>query len=83
MEFRKTVLMNLVENRLVGTARKGEGRMNWESSIDIYTQSCVKQIASGKLLNNTRSPVWCSVMPERGRMRGGEVREGRDIYIYI
>ena len=74
------VLMNLVENRLVGAVRKREGRMNWESSIDIYTQSCVKQIASGKLLNNTRSPVWCSVMPDRGRMRGGEVREGRDIY---
>ena len=73
------VLMNIVENRLVGIARKGEGRTNWESSIDIYTQSCVKQIASAKLLNNTRSPVWCSVMPKRGRMRGGE---GGMRYIY-
>ena len=28
MEFRKMVLMNLVENRLVDTVREGEGRMN-------------------------------------------------------
>ena len=70
------VLMNLVENRLVDTAWKGEGRMNWESSIDIYTQSCVKQIASGKLLNNTRSPVCCSMMPKRDGMREGEGGKG-------
>ena len=34
--------MNLVENGLMDTAGEGEGEMNWESSIDIYTVSCVK-----------------------------------------
>ena len=36
------VLMNLVENRLVDTVAEGEGGMNWESGIDIYTPSRVK-----------------------------------------
>ena len=45
----------------VDTAGEGEGRMNWESSTDICTLSCVKQTDSGKLLNNTVSPVWASV----------------------
>ena len=43
-------------------AGEGEGRMNWKSSIDIYIRSCVKEITSGKLLYNTGSPAWCSVM---------------------
>ena len=42
MESRKMVLMNLVENKLVDTAGEGEGGMNLESSIDIYTLSCAK-----------------------------------------
>ena len=29
---------------------EGEGGMNWEIGIDIYTLPCVKQIASGNLL---------------------------------
>ena len=36
------VLMNLAENILVETAIEGEGGANRESSIDIYTLSCVK-----------------------------------------
>ena len=56
------VLMILVESRLVDTVGEGEGGKNWESSIDIYTLSCVKQIDGGKLLNNTGSPAWDSVM---------------------
>ena len=36
MESRKTVLMNLVENGLVGTAEESEGGMNGESSNDVY-----------------------------------------------
>ena len=36
------VLMNLVENKLVDTAGEGEGGMNLESSIDIYTLLCTK-----------------------------------------
>ena len=56
------VLMILVESRLVDTVGEDEGGKKWESSIDIYTLSCVKQIDSGKLLNNTGSPAWDSVM---------------------
>ena len=42
MESRKMALVNLVGNKLVDTAREGEGGMNWESSVDICTLSCVK-----------------------------------------
>ena len=48
------------ENRPVATAGKGEGGMDWESSIDIHTLPCVKQIANEKLLYNTGSSTWCS-----------------------
>ena len=51
-----------IENGLVDTGREGESGMNRESSIDTYTRSCVKQIAGEKLLYNTGSPAWCSVM---------------------
>ena len=61
MESRKMVPMNLVENGLVDTAGEGEGVMNSENSIDIYTLLCVKQIVSGKLLNN-RDLAWYCVM---------------------
>ena len=60
IESRKMVLMILVENRLVGTEGEGERGTNWESSINIYTQSC--KIDSGNLLNIIRNPAWCSVM---------------------
>ena len=46
---------------VVNIAGEGEGRTNWESSTDIYTLSCMKQMTSGKLLYNTRSPAWHSV----------------------
>ena len=39
------------------TVGEGEGRMNWERSIDIHTLPCVTQITSGKLLYNTGSPA--------------------------
>ena len=51
-----------VVNGLVDVAGEGEGGMNWESSIDIYTLPCAKYIASRKLLYNTGSSAWCSVM---------------------
>ena len=44
-----------VESGIVDTAREGEGRTNWESSVDIYILPCVKQIASEKLPSNTGS----------------------------
>ena len=50
------------ENGLVNTVAEGESGTNRESSIDIYTLSCVKYIASGMLLYNTGSPAWCSVI---------------------
>ena len=51
-----------VENRLMDTAGEGEDGTNGESSIDVYTQSRVKCIASEKLPCNTESPAWHSVM---------------------
>ena len=54
MESRKMVLMNFEL-----TCRAGEGGMNWEIMIDIYTLSCVKQIASGNLLHSTESSTLC------------------------
>ena len=52
-----------VEKGPVDTERGKEGGMNWESSTDIYTLPCVKQIASGKLPYNIESSAWSPVMP--------------------
>ena len=60
-----------VENRLVDSVGEGENGIHRENSIDMYTLSCVKQIASGKLLYSTGSSAWCSVMTLRGEMEGG------------
>ena len=35
--------------------------MNWEIGIDMHSLPCVKQIARGKLLDQTGSSAWCSV----------------------
>ena len=43
MESRKMVLMSLVKNRLVDTAGEVEGGRSWESGIDKYILSGVKQ----------------------------------------
>jgi len=51
-----------IENGLVNTVGNGESGTNRESSIDIYTLPCVKQIAGRKLLCNTGSPTWHFVM---------------------
>jgi len=68
------VLIYPAENRLVVTAREGEGGMHWESSSGIYTLSCVKRIASEKLLNNTGTQPGALWWPrglgwEKGRQR--------------
>ena len=57
-------------------------RMTWESSTDIYTLSCVKQIAGEKLLYNTESPAWHSDDLEGwdGMEEGDSWERG---YIYI
>ena len=73
-----------VEKGLADTVGEGESGMNGKSSIDIYTLLCVKQIASGKLLCNTGSPTWCSVMTSKcGMGEEREVQEGRDICIIM
>ena len=55
-----------------------------ESSIDIYTLPCVKQIATGKLLYNTGNSVQGSVMTYRAGMGAGrEAQAGGDIHIQI
>ena len=36
--------------------------MNWEVEIDICALPCVKQIASGNLLNSAGSSALCSVV---------------------
>ena len=70
IESRETVLMDLSEgqqrrckqNRLVSTAGERESGNNGENSTVIYTPSCVKYIAEGKLLYNTGIPAYSSVM---------------------
>ena len=39
-----------IENRLVDTVEEGESGTNGESSINIYTLPCVRQMAGEKLL---------------------------------
>ena len=56
---------------------EGEGGANWEIRTDTYTQPCVKQIASGKLLYNTGSSDQCPVTTERERMQCGAGRKAQ------
>ena len=44
------------------TVGERKSEMNGESSIDIYTLSRIKVIAGEKLLYNTGTPAWHSVM---------------------
>ena len=51
-----------IENGLVDTVGEGEGGTNGASGVDIYKLSYVKETAGGKLLYNTGTPAWHSVM---------------------
>ena len=51
-----------VEMGLVDTVGERVRGINGESSINIYTLSGVKWTVGGKLLYNTGSPAWPSVM---------------------
>ena len=51
-----------IENGLVDIVAEGKSGMNGESSTDIYTLPCVKQTAGEKLLYETGSPAWPSLM---------------------
>ena len=69
------------------TAGQGEVRMNWESSIEIYTLLYVKQRANGELLCNTGSSTLCSVTTKKDGM-GWEMgvrfkREGTYVYLWL
>ena len=57
--FHRTRNVQDEESLIMG---EGEGRTNWESSIEIYILSCVKQVTGWKLLSITGSTAWCSVM---------------------
>ena len=73
-----------IENRLVNTAGEGEGGINWESSMDIYTLPRVKQTASGKLLHNRETNLVLCDSPEgwdRAWVGGRLKREG--IYVCL
>ena len=60
-----------------------QGKEKVESSTDTYILSWVKQIASGKLLNNTGIPDWPSVTTGVGWEREGKLRDrGPSIYNY-
>ena len=63
---------------------RGRGT-NGENSINIHnTLSCVKWRGGEKLLYNTRSPVWHSVMAlEGGWEEEREAQEGGDICIIM
>ena len=69
------------ENRRVYPVREGESGANGESSIGIYTLSCVKYIASEKLIYNTGSATW---FPRRVEwVEGRETPQGENRSIII
>ena len=73
-----------IEDRLVDTVGEGKSGKSGASSINIYTLPCVNQRAGEKLLYNTGSPDWRSVMAQRGGMGGGtKTQEGGDICIIM
>ena len=74
---RKMVLMNPVENELVDTVGEGEGGTNWESSIDIYALSCVKQWVGSCYITQGACPGTLWWLRGVGLGRGGRTkREG-------
>ena len=65
------------------TVREGESRINIKRSDNIYVLSCVTWIAGEKLLCDTGSPIWCSVMGWGGMGwgKGTVALEGKDVYV--
>ena len=64
----------------VDTIGEGKSGMNGESSIDVYTLSCLRQTANKKLLYNNREPslVLCDDLKgwDGGRGEERETQEG-------
>jgi len=57
--------------------------MTWEIRVDVCALPCVKQIASGDLLQSSGSSAQCSVMTWIDGMGWEGGPRGRDIHIYI
>ena len=57
----------MTENRFVvkGWRDEGEGEMKGHSSMEAYTLTYVKQIASGNSLYDSRNSNWGSVITKR------------------
>ena len=73
-----------VENGLADTVGEGEGGMNGESRISIYTGLCVKWRSAEKLPCGTGSLAPFSVMTLRGGMgEGRETQGGGDICLIM
>ena len=51
-----------IENRLLNTVVGRGAGMNWGIGIDICALTCVKQIATGNLLNSVGSSAPCSLV---------------------
>ena len=66
-----------LENRSVDTVGEEKRETNGDSRINIYTLPCVKQIAGEKLLYNTGSPAWHSVMTSRDGMGRRDERQAQ------
>ena len=76
------------QTRLVDTVGEGEGETNWGSSIETYTSTCVKWVASGKSLYDLGSlnPVLSDSLGGDGM--GWEVgerfrKEGTHVYLWL
>ena len=67
-----------VENKYMDTRGEGEGGMNWEIGIDIYTLLCIKQITNENLLYSTGNSTQYSVVTYMGKE---SKKEG--IYVYV
>ena len=62
---------------------RGEGEAGTtESNINIPTFTTMCKIATGKLLYNTGSLAWCSVMTQGVRWQGGRLKK-EEIYVYL
>ena len=90
MESRKGVQMNLSSGKEWGhtcikrTCGHSGGRRDWDKwrNQHRHTHTTMGKIAGEKLLFNTGSPDWCSVMTWRGGVGEGRVaQKGRDVCV--
>ena len=66
--------------------QEGKERVRGIETVALtHTLPCAEQTAIGKLLYRIGSPVWHSVMTERGGMgeAGRQAQDGRDMYILM